>query len=69
MPADDAPTLSRKAISALCVRIAADNAITDAVKAAVLEDLASANPAAFERLTAILGIEGHNDEAEVPEGI
>jgi len=66
MPADDTPTLSKKALSALCVRIAADNAITDAVKAAVLEDLAGAKPETFERLTAVLGIEGHSDEAEVP---
>jgi|GraSoi2013_100cm_1033763.scaffolds.fasta_scaffold74668_2 hypothetical protein len=68
MPADDAATLSEKALSALCDRIAADNAIEDAVKEAVLADLASANPAAFERLRAVLATKGQGDEAEGSEG-
>jgi hypothetical protein len=68
MPADNAATLSEKALSALCDRIAADNAIEDAVKEAVLADLASANPAAFERLRAVVATKGQGDEAERSEG-
>ncbi len=58
MPADDAATPSEKALSALRDRIAADNSIDGAVKEAVLEDLAGPNPAALERLRAVLAAEG-----------
>ena len=68
MPADDAATPSEKALSALGDRIAADNSIPDAVKEAVLADLAGANPGALEQLRAVLAVEGQRDEAEGPEG-
>lgn len=67
MAADDPATPSEKALSLLRHRIAVDDGIDNAVREAVLADLASANPAAFQHLRAALTAEGQGDEAEEPE--
>lgn len=60
---DQAPAIpSERAMDLLRERIAADDGLVDALRAAVLEDLADEQPAGFARLKAALNEVGAGDE-------
>lgn len=67
MPADEPVIPSDKALAELRTRIESDDELEQEVRDALLEDLASENPSAFEYLKAVLTEEVHGDEAEKPK--
>lgn len=64
MPESTTANPSEMALAELSQRIANDASLEDAVKQAVLEDLACDNPAALTRLQAVLSVETEVREAD-----